>query len=175
MTRKYDFVTRLMSGKAEASAKTRWWPRHSRAMARYLSLSSGGNAGAALKSVREMMMMGATEWEVSICRGAHPSLMTEHSAFEIALIDAAMRKDVKSMELAVQKLCDNAKAQTELYAGKVEGFPASTWYTLMLQHCKLFAESARHFMERDDRGFNGCEERRQQNTLALASCTAEWL
>lgn len=175
MTRKYDFVTKLMSGKAEASAKTRWWPRHSRSMARYLSLSSGGNAGAALKSVREMMMMGATEWELTICRSSTPALMTEHAAYEIALIDAAMRKDTRAMEQAADRLLANAKAQTEFYALKVEGFPSNTWYTLMLQHCKLFAESARHCMEKHDRDFDDCEARRQQNTLALASCTAEWL
>lgn len=174
MTRKYDFVTRLMSGKADASAKTRWWPRHSRAMARYLSLSNGGNAGAALRSVRDMMMMGATEWEVSICRGT-PAHMTQHAVFEVALIDAAMRNDLQSMEQSVEKLLANAKAQTEFYSAKVEGFPAATWYRLMLEHTKLFAESARLFMKRDDRAFTACEEKQQQNTLALASCTAEWL
>lgn len=174
MTRKYDFSAALMSGKADASAKTRWWPRHSRAMSRYVALSSEGD-GAALKSVREVLMMGATEWEVSICRSSHPSLMTDHSAFEIALIEAGMRKDVVAMEAAGAKLLENAKAQAEFYALRVDNFPAGKFYGLLVEHVKLFTEAAHLHMARDDRKFQDCEARRSRNTLSLATFTAEWL
>jgi hypothetical protein len=175
MTRKYDFSSALMSGKADASAKTRWWPRHSRAMSRYVTMSPEGD-GAALKSVRELLMMGATEWEVSICRSSHPSLMTDHAAFEIALIDAGMRKDVTAMEASGQRLLENAKAQVEFYTAKaVETFPAGTFYGLLVGHVKLFMEAAHYHMAREERKFQDCEERRERNTLSLAAFTAEWL
>ncbi len=174
MTWKYDFSASLMSGKADASAKTRWWPRHSRSMSRYVALSSEGD-GVALKSVRELLMMGATEWEVSICRSSHPSLMTDHSAFEIALIEAGMRKDVVAMETAGAKLLENAKAQAEFYALRVDHFPAGTFYGLLVEHVKLFTEAAHLHMARDERKFLDCEERRSRNTLSLATFTAEWL
>lgn len=175
MTRKYDFSSALMSGKADASAKTRWWPRHSRGMSRYVALSPEGE-GASLRSARELLMMGATEWEVSICRSSHPSLMTDHAAFEIALIDGGMRKDVVAMETAGQRLLENAKAQVEFYSAKaVEEFPVGTFYGLLVEHVKLFTEAAHYHLAREERKFLDCEERRERNTLSLAAFTAEWL
>lgn len=171
MTRKYDFVKELMSGKAEASAKTRWWPRHSRSMTRYLET---GDA-AAKKAVRDTMMVGANEWEASICRPNPPSLMLEHVALEIALIDAAMRKDVGSMERVGTRLTANAKAQTEFYVSRVKEFPSARWFALLMGHIKLFTETARYHMACDEKRFMECEARRQDNTLALAEVTTEWL
>lgn len=174
MTRKYDFVTKLMSGKADASAKTRWWPRHSRGMTRYLTLLSSTDA-VAQKSARDMMMMGANEWEAQICRPNPPSLMLEHAALEIALIDAAARKDVGGMERVGVRLTANAKAQTELYVAKVKEFPAGRWFALLLEHIKLFTETAAYHIGGQEKRFADCEERREQNTLALAEVTTEWL
>lgn len=174
MTRKYDFVTKLMNGNSEALAKTRWWPRHSRSMARYMALATGKDAAAG-KSVRELLMTGASEWEVTVCRPGNPLLMTEHSALEITLVDASLRKDVKAMEQVGLKLMANAKAQTEAYARKIPDFPQPLWYSLLLGHVTLFTEAIRYHMSGDGRNFDECEKRRQDNTLALARVTTEWL
>lgn len=174
MTRKYDFVTKLMSGKTDASAKTRWWPRHARGMTRYLLLISSPDA-AAQKSARDVMIMGANEWEAQICRPNPPSLMLDHSALEIALIDAAARKDVGGMERVGARLTANAKAQTEFYASRVKEFPATRWYALLMEHIKLFTETAQYHMGGQEKRFSECEERRERNTLALAEVTTEWL
>lgn len=174
MTRKYDFITKLINGKSEASARTRWWPRHARAMERYMMLSTGVAVPEA-KAVRELMLMGAKEWEVSMCRAASPGLMTEHAMLEIALIDSAMRKDVISMEQAGDRLFANARAQTEFYAARIENFPVKTFLKLLVDHCKLFSESAEHHLCLNQGKYDQCEAERQQNTLGLAAFTAEWL
>lgn len=174
MTRKYDFVTKLMSGKADASAKTRWWPRHSRGMTRYLTLIASTDV-AAHKSARDLLTMGGNEWEAQVCRPNPPSLMLEHAALEIALIDAAARKDVAAMERVGTRLTANAKAQTELYVARIPEFPAMRWFSLLLEHIKLFTESAEYHMGAQAKAFAECESRREHNTLALAEVTTEWL
>lgn len=174
MTRKYDFVTKLMSGTVEASAKMRWWPRHSRAMARYIEMAAEKDT-AVRKSVRELLMRGATEWEACVCRPSNPLLMTEHAALEIAFVDAWARGETVVLEQTAQRMTANAKAQTEFYAAKVPGFPAPRWYAAMLEHVKLFTESIRHLESKDGRKWNECEKRREDNTLALAEVTTEWL
>jgi hypothetical protein len=174
MTRKYDFVTKLMNGNTEASAKTRWWPRHSQSMTRYLTVFEKGTV-AAQKSVRDTMTMAANEWEMSICRPHPPALMIEHAGLEVAFIDSAMRKDIVSMERLGSRLTTNAKAQTEFYASRVKEFPATRWYGLLMDHIRMFIESTRYHMAGDQKLFMDCEARRQVNTLALAEVTTEWL
>lgn len=173
MGREY-FVTKLMAGKADASAKTRWWPRHCRAMGRYLLLASDRD-GAALKSVRELMAMGCTEWESTVCRSSGRNLMAEHAKLETALVDAAMRVQVAEMEKIGAQLVANAKGQTDLYAALIPEFPAARWTGLFARHINLFVDSIHSRIKPDERMFTECEERRRENTLALAAFTAEWL
>lgn len=173
MAREY-FVTKLMAGKADASAKMRWWPRHSRATTRYLLLAAD-REGAALKSVRELMAMGCSEWESTVCRASGRNLMAEHAALETALVDAAIRVQVAELERIGALLVKNTKDQTELYAALVPEFPAGRWKGLFARHIGLFVDSVHAHLSPDARLFEGCEERRRENTLALAAFTAEWL
>ena len=174
MSREY-LATKLISGKAAASLKTQWWPKHSRAMARYLSLSWDDGTGAGLRSVQEILVAGCKDWEVTVLRSSKAGLMEEHAALEIELVDAVIKRDADKIDRVGDLLLENAKRQTELHAAKIENFPLRTWHDLFQLHVKLFIESARYHMLSDDRNFEECEGRRQVNTLALAAFTAEWL
>lgn len=173
MSKEY-LATKLMSGKSEASLKTQWWPRHSRLMARYLALSLG-DGGAAQKSVQDLLVSGCKDWEVSVLRSSKPGLMEEHAAYEIELIDAVVKGDLEAIDRIGGLLLQNVKSQTQLHLVKAENFPSKTWLDLFSQHVTLFIESVQWHMSNDNRNFEECERRRQQNTLALAAFTAEWL
>jgi len=168
------FVTKLMAGKANASAKTRWWPRHARAMTRYLQLSADGDVAAA-KSVRELMAMGCAEWETTVCRASSGALMAEHARLETALVEAAVTVRPAEMDGIGSLLVANAKRQTELYAALVPEFPAPRWEALFARHINLFVEAVCAHLGHDRRLAAECEEKRRENTLALAAFTAEWL
>jgi hypothetical protein len=172
--RKCDYVARLIAGNSEAPARTRWWPRHSRTLARYVMFSRDTDS-VARKPVRDLLMMGATEWEASICRGATPGLMNEHAALELAFADAAARHDTASMEKIALRFMVNTKAQTEFYGARVTEFPQASFYTLLMGHVTLFTESIRCRMAKDVASICDCETKRERNTLALAELTTEWL
>src|SRR5262245_51692821 len=173
MSKEY-LATKLISGRAEASLKTQWWPRHSRLMARYLTLSLGGG-GAAQKSVQELLISGCKDWEVTVLRSSKPGFMEEHAGYEIELVGAVVKGDLQAIERIGGLLVENVRRQTELYMAKSENFPGRTWLDLFSQHGKLFVEAVQWHMSNDDRNFEECERRRQQNTLALAAFTTEWL
>lgn len=174
MSKEY-LATKLMSGRADATSKTHWWPKHSRVMARYLSLSWEGGVGAGLRSVQDILMTGCKDWEITVLRSSKVGLMEEHGALEVQLVDAAMKKDVVRITRIGDLLVANVKNQTELFAAKCENFPLRTWHDLFSRHVSLFIESTQHHMTSDDRNFEECERRRSVNTLALAAFTAEWL
>lgn len=174
MSKEY-LATKLMSGKSDASLKTQWWPRHSRGIARYLSLSGEGGSEAGIKSIREMLLSGCKDWELTVLRSSKPGLMAEHSILEVELVNAAMKDDVPLIRGIGERLLENVRRQTELHAAKGDNFPVKTWHELLQRHVGLFIESVQHHIKNDDRNFEECERRRQVNTLALASFTAEWL
>lgn len=174
MSKEY-LATKLMSGRSDASLKTQWWPRHSRAMARYLSLAWEGGGGAGLKSVQELLLAGCKDWEITVLRSSKSGLMEEHAALEIELVNAVMKRDAVRITRIGDLLLENVRHQTELHSAKGDNFPVKTWHDLLQLHVGLFIESTQYHMQNDDRNFEECERRRQVNTLALASFTAEWL
>lgn len=172
MGREY-FGTKLMAGRAEASAKMRWWPRHSGAVTRYLELSSSG-CRPAEKPGSDILSSGCADWDARMGRTAEGP-MVEHGRLEMRLVDAALRVDVREMEKIGALLTENVKRQTEIHAARVPEFPASRWKALFAQHVWLFVESVSCFVKTGPGLYGVCEERRKGNTLALAAFTAEWL
>jgi len=174
MSREY-LATKLIAGKSDASLKTQWWPRHSRAMARYLALSADPAGLSGRKAVQELLFTGCRDWEVTVLRSSKAGLMEEHAKLEVELVNAIIRRDGPEITKIGDLLLENVRQQTTLHAAKGESFPVKTWHDLLQHHVGLFIESAEYHMQNDDRNFEECERRRQVNTLALAAFTAEWL
>lgn len=174
MSREY-LATKLIAGKSDASLKTQWWPRHSRAMARYLELSSDPAGVTGRKAVQELLFTGCRDWEVTILRSSKVGLMEEHAKLEVELVNAVIRRDGPSITKIGDCLLENVRQQTTLHAAKGDSFPVKTWHDLLQHHVGLFIESAEYHMRGSGRNFDDCERRRQVNTLALAAFTAEWL
>jgi len=176
MSRRTDLASKLIDGHSNASAKLRWWPRHSREMGRYSMLATGAKAeSAAVESTRQLIMAGSSEWEASIVRSPHPGLMTQHSQLEMQLVDAALRGDIPTMEKIGDTLSENAKRQAEFHSLKIEGFPTEVFNRLMMEHVGYFVDSIQRSMSADLGQYEEAERRRDLNTLALAGFTAEWL
>lgn len=175
-SRRTDLASKLIDGHSNASAKLRWWPRHSREMGRYSMLAPAAPVeSAAVEATRQLIIAGSMEWEASIVRSPHPGLMTEHSQLEMQLVDAALREDVPVMEKAGDALSLNAKRQAEFHSLKIEGFPTEIFQRLMMEHVGFFVDSIRRSMSSDLGKYEAAERRRDLNTLALAGFTAEWL
>jgi len=165
---KYDFGDKLIAGKAVASAKATWWPRHCRGVGRYLSIFGGRG----FDGVREAIGVDAAEWEKILPEAARESLMGRHSALEMTLVDAARTKDLRRIDTVGQMLLQNADRQATVYAGTIKEFPGSAYRRLLAEHVLLFTKSVRLRMEGGKD--SAVEDAERSNTLALAAFTAEW-
>jgi hypothetical protein len=166
-----DFAAKLIAGKAVASAKASWWPRHCRALGRYLVLSGGGTPNA-LGTVRDELAMGWAAWEAAVPAASKKGLMEHHTELEMALVDAALMNNDKKIEEIGGFLLENATRQADVCAESVPGFPKKVFLKLLQEHVFLFVKAVR--AHREGRG-RACEGMEHANTLALAAFTAEWL
>lgn len=165
---KYDFGDQLISGKALASARATWWPRHCRGVGRYLAIFGGKGFDA----VREAIGVDSAEWEKILPEEARESLMGRHSALEMTLVDAARAKDLRRIDTVGRMLLENAERQSTVYGTTIKEFPAGAYKRLLAEHVLLFTKSVRLRMEgaKD----SAVEDAERSNTLALAAFTAEW-
>lgn len=168
---KDDFAAKLISGKAVASAKAAWWPRHCRALGRYLSLSSGVTPNA-LAGVHDELAMGWAAWETAVPAAMKKGLMENHTELEMALVDAASVINGKKIDEIGGLLLENANRQADVYAAAIDGFPKTVFLKLLQEHVFLFVKAVRAHREGKGRA---CEGMAHANTLSLASFTAEWL
>ena len=168
---KDDFAAKLISGKALASAKASWWPRHCRALGRYVNLS-GGNTPNAQNASKDELAMGWAAWESAVPVAAKKGFMENHTELEMALVDASFHGDEKRIESIGSMLLDNATEQADAYAAAIDGFPKAVFLKLLQEHVFVFVKSVRSHCEKKKRS---CEEMEHSNTLALAAFTAEWL
>lgn len=166
-----DFAAKLISGKAVASAKASWWPRHCRALGRYLSLS-GGSTPNALGGVRDELAMGWAAWEAAVPAALKKGLMENHTELEMSLVDAAFVVNEKKIDEIGGLLLENANRQADIYAIAIAGFPKGVFRKLLQEHVFLFVKAVRAHREGKGRT---CEGMEHANTLSLASFTAEWL
>lgn len=174
------FVTKFMAGTAEASPKMRWWLRHGSCASVYLQRCDSGRMvqGVSEKQIlRATMEKSCAEWSCMVCRDPKNDLMAEHAGLELATIDAITEKDFDRNKLLTitEFMSENVSKQAEFFGKKIPEFPVNRFRDLFLEHVKLFVESVRWFSTPDDRRYASCEDRRMQNTLALAAFSTEWL
>ncbi len=172
MSKEY-LVTRLLSGKDESPTRTRWWPRHSKVTSRYL-ISATGGMEASLPGIRELVATTAKDWECMEHR-SKKGLMAEHSMLEIELVDAALRNDIATIDEIGQRLTENAVVQMEGFKAAIKEFPADRFKDLLVRHIGLFIDAVESRMTGDEKSFAMSEERRRENTIALAGFSTEWL
>lgn len=179
MGREY-FVTKFMAGTAEASLKMKWWHRHSSGASVYMQRWGSGRTVQGVSEreiIKSSVEKGCSEWSSMVCKGHKNSLMGEHAGLELATIDAIMEKnfDREKLLTITEFMGENVSKQTEFFGKNIPNFPVNRFRDLLLDHVKLFVESVRWFATPDDRKYAFCEERRMQNTLALAAFSTEWL
>lgn len=166
------FATKLLSGRATATAKASWWPRHARAMGRYMILA-GTAAPGALAAVRELALTECSEWEAALPPAARSALMARHAALEMAIVEAALVDDAAhavQVDRHGEALLKNAAEQAAALGRAVRDFPETTFRRLLAEHVAFFVQAVR----RRNEGSGGPGERACGNTLALAAFTAEW-
>ncbi len=164
------FAKGLAAGTVNANAKTSWWPRHSRCMMRYLSLSSTKTPSAKIEISGNMQKIGQ-EWEEMTPKAAKHGLMTEHCALEVALVDAVRLNHGPDIEEIGKKLVANAGQLAAALGIAIVEFPEEYFRRLFMDHVRLYAGTVRKKIE--GAVLNNAEM--ESNMLQLADFTAEWL
>lgn len=164
------FAKGLAAGTIQAPARTSWWPRHTRTMMRYLALSGTQTPNAKVEIANNMKKV-SQEWEYMTPKAAKHGLMIEHSALEVALVDAGRLHLVNDIDAIGKKLLENANQLAAVLGIAIVEFPEECFRRLFLGHVKLYSESVRNKLE----GIvvNGSEM--ESNMLQLADFTAEWI
>ena len=165
-----DFAKKLAAGMVSVPSRLSWWPRHTRAMSKYLVLS-GTELHRSVAPVKEMLVSVATEWEMSIPLAARKGLMGHHSNLEMILVDAAKACDAVKIEKTGALLTENAEEMAASFGRSVIEFPEGRFRKLMCEHVASFVEIVRMKME-SSMGEAGA--RMEKNALSLAAFTAEW-
>jgi hypothetical protein len=163
------FAKGLAAGTIDAPAKTSWWPRHTRAMMRYLALS-GMKTPQARAEIAANMQKGAQEFEDMVPKAAKHGLMIEHVALEIALVDAVRLNREKDIDGIGKKLFANTHMLSAALGIAVVEFPEEQFKRLFMDHVSLYAGSVRKKIE----GVVTNSSEIDCNMLQLADFTAEW-
>jgi hypothetical protein len=167
-------VTKLMSGEGVMPAKTRWWPRHSKDMARFLLLSGSPDRRSAL-SHRQLLIAGALEWDEIVCGSRKEGPMSDHAKLEVALVEAALKTDISKLKKIGDNLRKNVQDLVEASIIRASEVPAERLKSLLAQHVSSFVESVMRYVDDDEKAYAECEQKRGENTLALAAFTTEWI
>lgn len=175
------FVHNFISGKAEGSHKMRWWLRHSAYTSLYVQRWRSRKKQEGMPErdyVRALMSKSCVEWNGMVYHSQQYPFMTEHNQLEMSLVDAAMGQDQERASLEVKAisgfLWENVERQINHHKFVDSEFPIGTWKDLLCRHVKLFTESIRWYITPDPRKYAECEDRRIENTLALAAFSTEW-
>lgn len=163
------FAKGLAAGTIQAPAKTSWWPRHTRAMMRYLNLS-GTKTPNAKTEISDNLIKGAHEWEALIPKAAKQGLMIEHAILEMALVDAVRLNQEEDFDRIGKKLIANANQLAAVLGIAVVEFPEEQFRRLFMSHVGLYAGSVRKKIE----GIAVNSAEMESNMLQLADFTAEW-
>jgi hypothetical protein len=176
---KYDFAGKLNAGTAEVTRIASWWPRHSSSCVQYLLARVLADDDAA-RNAADILSDLASEWHKTVPASARRrsasagGLMGDHSALEMALVDASVGGDAHAIERAAARLQENALVQREKYAAAIRDFPKDRFAALMKDHLSLFVEMVRCRISGDVEGAEACERLRNQNNAAMAAFVAEW-
>jgi len=174
MGREY-FVTKFMAGSVLGSPKMRWWHQHGVCTANYLQRYPSLQIEER-KAARAYAEVHGADWAKLIGARGNPA-MEEHTQLELAMIESTFSDpfDRSEMFAIADFLSENVLKQVSFLVSRNREFPAQRWKELLLEHVKLFVESVRHYATPDDRKYALCMDRRQDNTLALAAFSTEWL
>lgn len=171
MSREF-LASRVLSGNSEVPEKTRWWPKHSKEMAKFLFLSSSTNEKSK-KEAREVLVQGGREWDETVLGFKHGP-MVEHAKLEASLIEQAMKLDLVTVERLGEELSENAREIASQLSMKLAEAPREQVRRLLNDHVIRFIESVRFYMDADEKAYSKSEIRRSENTLALATFATEW-
>jgi hypothetical protein len=169
-----SYVSKLMSGSGEIPARTRWWPRHSKDMTRFLLLAGTPDRRAML-SHRQLLMSGALEWDETVCGLRKEGPMSDHAKLEIALVEAAIKTDLVRIRKIGESLTKNVQDIVDASTIRSSEIPTGRLRVLLAQHVGSFVESVMQYMDENEKKFMECEHRRNDNTLALAAFATEWV
>lgn len=164
------FAKGLATGTIQAPAKTSWWPRHTRAMMRYLTLSGSKTPNTKLE-IANHLQKAAQEWEAMSPKAAQQGLMIEHSTLEMALVDAVRLHREGDIDAIGKRLIDNAGQLAAVMGIAIVEFPEESFRRLFRDHVKLYAGCARQKIE----GVMVSSAEMESNMLQLADFTSEWL
>jgi hypothetical protein len=164
------FAKGLASGTIQAPPKTSWWPRHTRTMLRYLTLSGTKTPNAKIE-IQGNMQKVAWEWEALIPKVARQGLMIEHATLEISLVDAVRLNNEADIDSIGKKLLENASQLSAVLGIAIKEFPEEHFRRLFMDHVGLYAGSVRKKIE----GIVVNSAELESNMLQLADFTAEWL
>lgn len=161
----------------------RWWLRHSCSVGSYLRNWDSKrllDGDVERKSIEKLIKKSCVDWNGMVYRSQKISLMQEHAYLEMLMVDKVMavvqdKLDSTCVKPVADLLIENVGHQAEHHKFDIQHFPVNQWKELMLNHVRLFTESVRWFVKPDDRHYASCEERRMENTLALAAFSTEWL
>lgn len=164
------FAKGLASGSIQAPPKTSWWPRHTRTMMRYLSLSGVKTPNAKIE-IQGNMQKVAQEWEAMIPKVAQQGLMIEHARLEVSLVDAVRLNKEADIDAIGKRLIDNAVQLAAVLGIAIKEFPEEHFKRLFMVHVGLYSGSVRKKIE----GVVVNHAEIESNMLQLADFTAEWL
>lgn len=173
MSREF-LVSKLLSGHGEMPARTKWWPRHSKDMSRFLLLSGSPDRRATL-STRQLLVSGALEWDEIVCGIRKPGPMSDHAKLEVSLVEAALRTDLVRIRKIGESLTENVNDLVDASTILASEVPRGRLKGLLAQHVSSFVESVMRYMEGNEKAFVDCEQRRSENTVALAAFMTEWV
>jgi hypothetical protein len=175
------FVTNLVSGKAEASQKMRWWLRHSGTTSLYLQKwRSRKKEDGVLEreKARTMLEKGCAEWNGMVYKTQRYPFMCEHAALEMMMVDLAMGPEddatAGKVTRVFDRLMENVDKQIAHHRFVDKEFPTVRWKDLLFDHARLFTESIRWYITPDKKRYAQCEESRTKNTILLAAFSTEW-
>lgn len=173
MSREF-LVSKLMSGHGDMPAKIRWWPRHSKDMARFLLLSGSPDSRSAL-SHRQLLVAGALEWDEIVCGARKEGPMCDHARLEVSLVESAMKMDLVKLRKIGENLIKNVGDLVDASFIHTSEIPKKRLEWMLVQHVSCFIESVMCFTDENEKAFVDCERKRSDNTLALAAFTTEWI
>lgn len=166
-------ATHILSGKAEIPLRTRWWPGHSKAMGKLLLLSSARRQKD-IDLSRGELIAGGKEWDLEVLGMKSGGPMADHARLEADLVQAAMKTDLVVMEKIGEALSHNVREISKIVSRKMPEALRDRFQILIAQHVLRFIESVTYYMDKDDKAYLASENRRSENTLALATFATEW-
>lgn len=169
-----DIAKNLVQGTLKAPAKLTWWPRHSKAMMRYLKFSDAFGPEI-FSAAKDEIVKCAAEWESLVPPPARHNLMAEHSFYKTALVDCARSSDVTGISRIGNALYSNAREISAKLAVGIREFPEEKFVALLDDSVGAFTQTLRRLLSENASDRSERSQRIEKTTLALAVFCAEWL